>query len=196
MERDNQGNLVRDANGDPIPVKTYGVTDDLVKQAAGGEVLLPGKMYSFIFEDRVSCLEEVTYRHGISLSFNKALREGYVSSSPSLNPGVISRSLIQNFSTIRSVNMHAEPFMSLDYGVGSLLSPIGICVAGFDAYGNRQQIKGKCINQYSVGQSCGSGGTCLYPHIEPRKLFFPRKNAIDLDYINTHIGLTTDVLAY
>ena len=156
-----QISVEKDKDGNPVS-KFYKVTRNLLEAQ---EYLLPGKT-SIPFTDTVTCLEEVRY---------------------SIN-GLPVRLLAFALPMIRDINVHAQPFMSLTYGMGSLLSPVGVCVENkFDGDGNRKQIKGNCGNTYSVDQTCGNGGVCLYPHIEPRRIFYPTAESINLDYITSVI---------
>ena len=163
-EKDNKGNLVKDNNNNPIPVTMYKVTGDLLERIQPKkEVLLPGEHIDV--DDRVTCTEEVKYRI-TSQTTIITVRAGRGTPRGQFRVNIASG----------SVNVHAQPFMSLSYTIGSLLTPIGICVErDVDTMGNRKQIPGSCNNQYSVGTSCGSGGVCLYPNIEPRRVFYPKK---------------------
>ncbi len=162
----------KDKKGDPL--KFYQVTDDLLERD-GKEVVHPGE--SFIVQDRVTCTEKVRYKitsqtttieiNNSPFPLNRVPRGQFRGVNPFTSTSTTSSS---------SINVHAQPLMSLTYRVGSLFTPIGICVErSTDSFGNRKQIPGSCNNQYSVNTSCGSGGVCLYPHIEPRRVFYPKK---------------------
>ncbi|MDE0120031.1 MAG: hypothetical protein OXM55_08510 [Bdellovibrionales bacterium] len=155
MLREQVSRLEKDQHGNPL--KFYQVTDNLLERE-DKEVIHPGE--SFIVQDKVTCMDEVQYK--ITSQTITTTRRG--------NPRVTSTTTSSG-----SVNVHAQSFMSLSYTLGSLTTPIGICVeSSADADGNRKQIPGTCNNQYSVNTPCGSGGVCLYPHIEPRRVFYPK----------------------
>ena len=158
----------KDQHGKPL--KFYKVTHDLLERE-GKEVLHPGE--HFIVQDTVACTEEVKY------NITSQTTTITVRGSRGTPSGQFRRTSVNS-----NINVHAQPLMSLEYKVGSLITPVGICVErNTDISGNRKPISGSCPNQYSVNTSCGSGGVCLYPHIEPRRVFYPKtlEKSIDID---------------
>ena len=133
-----QDTMLRDDSSPP----KYSVTEDLLEQKQE-EVLLPGE--DVTFEDSVDCEDSREYVY--SFQYARGSR------------GV---------SVYKDVNVHAQPYMSSSYGLFSLQTPTGACMAPDDD-GIMKSIKGNCPNEYTPGKPCGSNGHCRYSHIEPRR---------------------------
>lgn len=117
---------------------------------ANKEVLLPGD--SFIFEDYVDCAD----------TFSMTIRRAGVWSGVNPNP-----------SASEAINMHAQPFMTIVYQIGSMGDTVGSCMAA-DSNGRLGLIEGgTCPETYSPGESCvgdnAETGQCYYSHVEPRR---------------------------
>ena len=134
----------------------YKNTGELLEDA-GKEVLLPGE--HLVFQDYVDCEDSVSY----TFSFERI--------SVGRNPVWLGGSVTLGTSVYRDVNVHAQPFMQISYGLFSLLEPIGACMALDTVNLMMKSVEGTpaCPNTYKPGQVCGGGGKCYYSHIEPRR---------------------------
>jgi len=129
----------------------YSVTEDALK-VNDKEVLLPGDA-PLILQDFVDCRDSVRYVYKTITKSSSSIARG----------GTIS--LFH-----QDINVHAQPFMKSLYGLSSLQTPRGVCMAPDpDASGVMKSTSGECPNKYTPGQSCGDSGHCHYSHIEPRR---------------------------
>ena len=163
-------NIPLNQNREPIPDSThYTVTDDVLKRASA-QVLLPGK--SIVFQDTVHCNDAINYQLKTETKVVQGprARRWWRTPSPSGFTGLDTEK-----SPTKSINMHGQPFMQVDYTMGSMDTPTGVCIK--NANGFNEVIEGDNLcnnnNEYRPNTTCGQNneGVCRYPHIEPRRKF-------------------------
>ena len=159
---------------DSTPQPTYSVTSNLMENARE-EVILPEQ--SLEFDDRITCKDSVEY------NFRRQ-------SGSSTDVQV-------------SMNQHAQSYEKMSYSTGYFQNPIGVCTIPNDQ-GQLQVIEGETCpdlteaehnkgNPNKLKKACGSGGTCRYAHVEPRKIISEGEQKALEKQVET---LTTTVLYY
>ena len=150
-------------NGKNSEREFYTVTPELLAQAEK-KVLLPGDFFSF--EDTVDCEKVILYEEQIrGLNLNQSRRS---------NVRQPRRSNTRSGGGLRPINQHAQSFMTVKYGLESVLNPKGACLkSGVSSENIRLDViedeKPVCQKQ---GNQCGNGkqqGTCHFPFIEPKR---------------------------
>ncbi len=143
------------------------------------EVFLPGE--HFTFEDYIDCEDSVSY----TFSFER-IRVGR---NPVWQGGAVNLGT----SVYKRVNVHAQPFMEIHYGLFSLSNPVGACMVLDEDNPMMKPVEVEettaCPNTRSLDQTCGDGGAgeCYYSHIEPRRNYVSGSKSYEIKKEHTDI---------
>jgi hypothetical protein len=147
-------------------IRYKGIKDLLKRQDK--EVFLPGE--HLIFDDAIDCEDSISY----TFSFER-IRVGR-------NPAWLGGAVTLGTSVYKDVNVHAQPFLQIHYGLFSLAEPVNYsCMAEDTEEKIMRLVEGAtCPSTYSPGATCGTGN-CYYSHIEPRRNYVSDGGSYDID---------------
>ena len=129
--------------------------------------LLPGENITIF--DQVKCSESVHYK---TETITRIQTQSQWRTNPITAP--------QTESSQTTVNVHAQPYMTLSYILGSLKQAKYFCIES-DDQGWRKN-KGSCLANQE-GNSCSVGGICMKAKIEPSRSLF--QGSINVDQVTT-----------
>ena len=165
------------------------VIDDVVTLGdENREVILPGETVTF--QDFIDCADRTNYdfekrsqtvhRQGIIhrtrydrrtdlkkyRRYNKRKGAKETHKEEDLSHSTRTNTTV-DYDTRTSVNIHAEPLLTLSYRLDSMDTPGGACMK--DGPNGEESIEGSC-NNGNEGLACGDGGICQYSRIEPARI--------------------------